>query len=300
MDYLKRSKLISLLLVILIVAGIVFGIIFGFNLGFEYQGGTLIIIDIKADYDVNIITKALRDNGINNAELIKSGSDTFKTVAEICIPGVDYSSTALGDNLVNAMKLTYPSSELKYNDKVVGTSFKSILLNALLSLGIALVIAFVYVALRFKPLSGLAALVIMLLDIFVTVAFVLILGISIGTALIASVLLVAGFSLSNTIALFGSIKEHTKSVAQLRKQLSEIVNSCICLNIRRVIITSLVLLIIVIMMCAIGGAGYRAYALPIGLGVFSSNLTAVFVTGALWSALQGRDKGAKTKDKKAK
>lgn len=297
MDYLKRSKLVSILLAVLVVAGIICGIAFGFKLGFAYEGGTLIIIDLKTDYDVNIVTKALRDNGINNAKVIKSGSDTLKTTADIRISGVDYSTSPLGENILGSIKAVYPGAELKLNDKVEGVSFKSIALNALLSFGIALVVAFIYVALRFRPLGGFTAIIIMLLDILITLSVTLILRISIDTALIASILLVAAFSLSNTIALFDRIKGHTKSAIQSKKQWNEIVNNCICLNIRRVIIMSLVLLVIAVLMCVIGGAGYRAYALPIGLGVLASTVTAVFITGALWAALQGKDKGTKTKVK---
>ena len=79
MDYIKKFKPMACVSAVIILAGLVVGIFTGgLNIGVDFSGGTELTVDLKADYDMRIITDALTANNAVGAQTVRSGSNASK------------------------------------------------------------------------------------------------------------------------------------------------------------------------------------------------------------------------------
>lgn len=68
-----RFKYFAMLPAAILILGIVMTLTMGANLGIDFTGGTTFTIDMGEDFDTADVTKAVKDNGINDAVVLKSG-----------------------------------------------------------------------------------------------------------------------------------------------------------------------------------------------------------------------------------
>ena len=170
---------------------------------------------------------------------------------------------------------------------------KELTRNAVLSVLVACIAMLIYIAIRFEFNFGIAAIVALVHDVLITLAFYAIFDIPVNSSFIAAMLTIIGYSINDTIVVFDRIREDRHNMR--RNTSTEIANASINKTLSRSINTSLTTLII------IGAVNIfvptvREFSLPLLIGIAAGAYSSIFIASPIWVLLQKRNK----KNKKIK
>ncbi|MDD3920066.1 MAG: protein translocase subunit SecF, partial [Eubacteriales bacterium] len=287
MDFVKKFKTMACVSAAIILVGIVVGIFAGgLNVGVDFTGGTLFTIDLKGDYDMSVITNALTANGLGDAQAVRTGaSASSQTLVDIRMKSKndDAAESDARVAVLETVQATYPQAEITAVDRVDGVASKDLVRNAFLSILIASALILVYIWIRFELYSGLAAVLALIHDVVIMLAFTCILRIPVNSPFIAAVLTIVGYSINNTIVVFDRIRENSKSDAAVDKHRVEIVNKSISQTMTRSINTSITTLATIVMLYVLGVESIRQFALPIIIGLLAGTYSSIFLAGPMWA-----------------
>jgi len=288
MGYVKNLKLMALVSGGVLLVGLIFSIIFGgLNMGIDFTGGTIMTLDMKGEFDLRVITRALSENNIAGAQAVRTGvSSSMQTQADIRMQttGNGSEEADLRQSLLESIRRTYPTAEIIAVDSVDGIASIDLIRNALLSVAIASALMLVYIWFRFELLFGVAAVVALLHDVMIMLAFTSILRVPINSPFIAAVLTIIGYSINNTIVVFDRIREYGKSDANMAKHRAEIVDKSIKSTLGRSINTTLTTLLTISMVYLFGVESIREFALPIIIGLLAGAYSSIFLAGPMWAS----------------
>lgn len=167
--------------------------------------------------------------------------------------------------------------------------------DAVIAVVIATICMLVYIWARFKDIRfATSAVVALVHDVLVVLAFYAISKTSIGNTFIACMLTIVGYSINATIVIFDRIRENLKEVPK-NTELSEIVNASITQTLTRSINTSITTFIMVAVLYVLGVTSVREFALPLMVGIVCGAYSSVCITGALWYVMKTKIKGKKAK-----
>lgn len=299
MGYVKNLKLMALVSGGVLLAGLIFSIIFGgLNMGIDFTGGTIMTLDMKGEFDLRVITEALSENNIAGAQAVRTGvSSSMQTQADIRMQttGNGSEEADLRQALLESIRRTYPTAEIIAVDSVDGIASIDLIRNALLSVAIASALMLVYIWFRFELLFGVAAVVALLHDVMIMLAFTSILRVPINSPFIAAVLTIIGYSINNTIVVFDRIREYGKSDANMAKHRAEIVDKSIKSTLGRSINTTLTTLLTISMVYLFGVESIREFALPIIIGLLAGAYSSIFLAGPMWASWHKKLQTAKNR-----
>ena len=155
----------------------------------------------------------------------------------------------------------------------------------------------IYIFIRFRDVKfALAAVVALLHDVLVLLAFYAIARVSVGTTFIACMLTLVGYSINATIVIFDRIRELLKN-ANKKTNITDLVNDAIGSTFTRTINTSLTTFIMLFCLFILGVSSVREFALPLMVGVVVGAYSSVFITSALWYIFGGKKRGVVTETK---
>ena len=111
--------------------------------------------------------------------------------------------------LEREMTAKYPNFRFVSIDHVSAIAGRDLLSNAIKALLIAFVCMLIYIAIRFSPLSGAAALFALVHDILIMCSFMVFFRkfFQVNSPFIAAILTIVGYSINNTIIIFDRIRE---------------------------------------------------------------------------------------------
>ena len=176
--------------------------------------------------------------------------------------------------------------------------------DAILAVVIATICMLLYIWFRFKDIRFAASAVIALLhDVLVVLAFYALAKISVGSTFIACMLTIVGYSINATIVIFDRIRENRKGAGK-NDTLADTVNRSITQTLSRSIFTSLTTFFMVGALYVMGVTSIREFALPLMAGILCGTYSSICLAGALWYVMRtrlaaGEDGGKSAKAKKA-
>lgn len=286
---LKKMLLVSALIVL---AGVIVGIFAGgLNVGVDFTGGTLVTIDLMADYDMGVVEDALDKNGIVDAQAVRTGSTaSSQTMADIRMRSLndDATESELRTNLLETIKQTYPRAEIKQVDRVDGVASASLIQNAVLSILVASALILLYIWLRFELLSGAVAVLALLHDVLIMLAITCILRVPVNVSFIAAILTIVGYSINNTIVIFDRVRENRKRDVHADKHSKEIADKSVAQSFARSINTSITTLLTITMVYILGVESIKQFALPIIVGLIAGTYSSIFLAAPLWATWYDR------------
>ena len=147
-----------------------------------------------------------------------------------------------------------------------------------------------YIWFRFKDIRFASSAVIALLhDVLVVLAFYAVARVSVGNTFIACMLTIVGYSINATIVIFDRIRENLASAGK-KTDLETLVNASITQTLTRSIYTSLTTFIMVFLLFIMGVSSIREFALPLMVGIVCGGYSSVCITGALWYVMKKKFK----------
>lgn len=278
-----EKKIIFIVIsLVIIAAGIVSYFAFGgFNTDIDFAGGTEIVIS-GLKYDEGNITKIFKD--IDKEIEISTIQKTED--------GVMVKTKYLSDKQATLVKDTIPDTnkgaKVLSVDSISPTIGKELWRSAATSIAIAALLMLLYITFRFEVLSGIAAVIALLHDLLIMIAFYVIFRVPVNTSFIAAILTILGYSINATIVIFDRIRENNRMMKKVA--FGEVVNKSIWQTVGRSINTSLTTLFTLVVLYIIGVQSIKEFALPLIVGIVAGTYSSVFISGPVWAMLKGGKK----------
>ncbi len=293
-DFLGKRKICFLVSGVIILAGFaVMGIhsvsgegALAYSL--EFEGGTATTIELNEEMTIEeidaevvpVVAEVTGDNDIQAQKVAGTNQVIIKT-KELDLEAREELNQKLADSFgIDASTITAESISASISDEMRQ--------DAVVAVAIAAVCMLIYIWVRFKDIRFAASAVIALLhDVLVVLAFYAAARISVGNTFIACMLTIVGYSINATIVIFDRIREN---LAQMGKKdsLEELVNRSITQTLTRSIYTSLTTFAMVAVLFVLGVSSIREFALPLMVGIVCGAYSSVCITGALWYLMRKR------------
>ncbi|MCQ4635915.1 protein translocase subunit SecD [Anaerovorax odorimutans] len=288
--FIRHRKIFYIITVAIMLIGLGFGLVRGgLNYGIDFTGGTMIQVDMGKQVPVSDVEKSLKKHKLD-PEIIYSGEGNEEVVIRT-MEALDADQRAevintlkgdfgFEDSDVVAQELFGPSvgKELRNN------AIKAILLSALFML--------IYIRLRFSEWKfGGAALLGVLNDVLILIAFYAIFNVQVNNPFIAGILTVVGYSINDTIVVFDRIRENMKY--SRRGGTEELIDKSITQTLGRSLMTSFTTLVVMIPLFVMTGSAIREFTLPLMVGVLAGACSSITICSPLYYEFSTRGRGSK-------
>lgn len=279
LNVIKKTKMSLILSLAIILAGVVMAVMNGgLNLGIDFTGGSLVTVSFEQEYNTEDISDVLNQANAGEVQIVKS-DDNNAIIRLQSKP--EEEMTEINNKLIDGLKEKgYSKATLAGVDRVGATASRELVMNAFLSVSIACVLILIYVWARFELHSGIAAVLALLHDVAIMIAFVAIFRIPINSSFIAAVLTIVGYSINSTILVFDRLRENKKLYTTMSN--GDLINKSIDDTFWRSVNTSLTTFITVVILYIFGVDSIREFTLPIMVGLIAGAFSSILLAGQWW------------------
>ena len=257
------------------------------NYSLDFMGGTQTTVTFAEDYsierlDAEVVPGIEEITGDANvqAQKVTGGNQVIFKTRTLSVEEREELNTMLEENFT--LDETYPITA----ETISSTISSEAQMDAIVAVAIATVCMLLYIWFRFKDIRfGASAVIALIHDVLVVLAFYAVTRVSVGSTFIACMLTIVGYSINATIVIFDRIRENMKSMTR-RDDLQELVNHSITQTLSRSVFTSLTTFIMVAALYVFGVSSIREFALPLMAGILCGTYSSVCITGALWYVLR--------------
>lgn len=295
-QFLQKRKVFFLISILLILSAPVAMLVFKGTSGealkysLEFKGGTSTNVTFEDDMSIAdidskvtpLVEKVTGDKNVQATKVVGSTQVIIKTVT-LDVEKREALNNALVDEFgVNADEITSESISSTVSSEMRADAVKAVV--------VATVLMLLYIRFRFKDIRFASSAVIALLhDVFVVLAFYAVARVSVGNTFIACMLTIVGYSINATIVIFDRIRENMAG-SRKKEDLETLVNASITQTLTRSIYTSLTTFIMVFLLFVMGVSSIREFALPLMVGIVCGGYSSVCITGALWYVMKTKIK----------
>jgi len=248
----------------------------------EFQGGTATTVEFNEDMTIEqidadvvpVVAEVTGDNDIQTQKVAGTNQVIIKT-KELDLA----SREALNEKLAESFGIEASTITAESISGAISSEVKN---DAVVAVIIATICMLIYIWIRFKDVRfATSAVVALLHDVLVVLAFYAAARVSVGNTFIACMLTIVGYSINATIVIFDRVRENLGEMKK-KDSLEDIVNISITQTLTRSIYTSLTTFIMVAVLYVLGVASIKEFALPLMVGIVCGAYSSVCITGALW------------------
>ncbi len=145
----------------------------------------------------------------------------------------------------------------------------------------------IYVAIRFRLIFAIGALVATFHDIFVVLAMLSFFGYELSLNVVAAILTIAGYSVNDTIVIFDRVRENLRLMR--REPLDKVVNVSVNQTLGRTLITAGTTFLAVLALYVFGGEVLKGFAFAMLVGVITGTYSTIFIAAAIAIILSRRE-----------
>jgi len=181
------------------------------------------------------------------------------------------------ERITNILENYFGAGEVVvHRSDYVGSRFsKNLTDQAGLLMGLTLLLILGYASIRFKPQYAIGAVIGILHDTLVMVAFVVWSGMEFNTTTIAALLTILGYSINNTIVIFDRIRENRRIYPD--EVFVNVLNRSLTETLSRTIITTLTTMLAVLSLIIFTTGSMRDFARALQVGMISGVYTSIFI-----------------------
>ena len=297
-NFVGKRRLCFTLSIILILAGPATMLIHkatggkALNYSLEFSGGTSTNVTFNEDMDIKtidsevtpVVEEVTGDKNVQPTKVVGTNQVIIKT-RELSLDERTELSQKLNEKFgVDESTITAES--------ISSTVSNEMRQDAIIAVIIAAICMLIYIWLRFKDIRfGASAVLALLHDVLIVLAFYAIARISVGNTFIACMLTIIGYSINASIVIFDRIRENLgNSKKHSDEALKEIVNRSITQTLTRSIYTSLTTFITIAALFILGVPSIREFAAPLIVGIVAGAFSSVCISGPLWYILKTKFK----------
>lgn len=303
-NFLGMRKYAYVISAVIIIIGIGSLAVRGLNYGVDFSGGRTYVVRFDQPVVLKDIRNALED------DLEQPEVKTFGPTSQVKIttnkeidnddPSVD---STLQSILFANLKPFYQDQSITYkdfiadtgSDKLIGilssqkvgpTIADDIRNRAVMAIVFALIIIFIYIAIRFKRwqygLGGVISLFhdsIIVISLFSIFYNVLPFNLEIDQTFIAAILTIIGYSINDTVIIFDRVREFVG--LHPKRTLMNNINTGINSTLARTINTSGTTIVVLLMIFIFGGEVIRGFSFALLVGILVGTYSSVFMASPL-------------------
>jgi preprotein translocase subunit SecF len=248
----------------------------GLNLGIDFTGGVVIEAASAKTIDVATLRGQLGQLGFGEVAIQNFGTDKDVLIRVQPSDKTTGQEQVVADKIKAALGTGYTYNRIEaVGPKVSGELFQSGVIATVL----AVLVITAYVAFRFEWQFGIAALAATAHDVFVAVGMYSLLQFDFNLTSIAALLLLAGYSVNDTVVVFDRVRENRRKFKKM--PLGELVNLSTNQTLSRTFLTSFTTALSVIPLILFGGEALFGFAATILWGIIIGTYSSVFVASCL-------------------
>ncbi len=287
--FIKNRKLFYVISTAIIVIGLVFALIGGMNYGIDFTGGTTMQLEMGRQVSIKDIQESVKSFELNPT-IIYAGEGNTQVVIKTIKALENDERTEVIDKLQKDFELKgdFILASEQFGPSV-GNELKR---NALTAIIIASLGMLVYIILRFKSWKyGFSAVVGVIHDVLMVLAFYAIFGYTVNNPFIAAILTLVGYSINDTIVIFDRIRENKKlyqkdgSEAAIDLSLNQTLN--------RTTMTSLTTLVVMVPLLIMVSAAISEFIVPLMVGVIVGCYSSIFICSPLYYDMTVKEEKSK-------
>ena len=256
------------------------------NLGIDFAGGTAVQIKFNEMIPLQEIRQALVDGGITDFDL-----QDLPTENKILVR-IKKSENTLGNlsnEIISVLSNKFSESNLVVDSTTeigpkVGARLRK---DALWAIMAAIIGILIYITIRFQFRFGVGATIATFHDVLAVLSVFYLMDKEINLILVSALLMIAGYSLTDSVVVFDRIRENLRLVR--KKSTTEIVNQSLNEVLSRTVITSLTTFFAAFALYLFGGEVIHDFAFAIMLGIAIGTYSSMFVASPI-VLLMGEEK----------
>lgn len=281
-DIAGRGKIWFILSLIIIIPGLISMATRGLNFGIDFTGGTIIDLKFEQPVEISKIRESLKPFGLDGATIQLSGeSSDVASSTDVMIRTVDLEETQRKE-VMAGIKSEVGNYEVMREEKVGATIGGELIFNAVMALIISWVLIILYIAYRFEFKFGFAAVLALVHDILIVLAFFSFTQKQVDSSFVAALLTIVGYSINDTIVIFDRIRENLKLHFRRGGNIGELVNRSIYQTLTRSLYTVFTCLFTTFALYFFGGETTKDFAFALIVGFTSGCYSSIFIAGPLW------------------
>jgi SecD/SecF fusion protein len=294
-DFIGLRKYFYVISGVILLAGVVSLFVRGLNPGIDFTGGRTFVIQFDKPVTTESIAAKLNVAFGELPQVVTYGSANkvkITTKYKINESGADDEvDTKLYDALKDVVGGNVTKEEFLRNNRISSETVGPVVaadikINAFYAVGIALVLIFFYIFMRFRywqygfgAVMSLAHDTLLVIGVYSIFWGIMPFSMEIDQAFIAAILTVIGFSVNDTVIVFDRLREY---IPLYRKRpLKEVLNMAINSTLSRTINTTLTVILTIVAMFIFGGAVIRGFMFALLVGIGTGVYSSVFVATAL-------------------
>ena len=317
-DILKMRKNAAIVAFGFMIPGLLWLAVRGLNQSIEFTGGTLLELRaISQEIDTEALRSAIRQSGIEGAEITRFGSPDEFIIRARLDPEAEVneeSTQATRAAIEGALETAFgtDSYEIVRTDAIgpkVGGELRQ---KAILAILMGFAAIFLYLSVRMEWRFAIAAVAATIHDILSSLAFVsyfnievtlavatallFIVGYSVNDTIVSlfnvevtlavatALLFIVGYSVNDTIVTFDRVRENLHKFR--RKELLQILNRSINETLPRTVITSGTTIAATMALVLFGPQVLRGFALVMTFGIVTGTFSSIFIASPILLAVE--------------
>jgi len=297
-DMIGKRKYMFILSAALILIGVLFLLINGgFNWDIQFEGGTIIKIEMYDDSYEAVTVESDIENLIGKNVTVQkektfNPDDQSNSIALLSLK-VAKDNTLTSEEInavVDFLTLEYnvkagTQPQIKSVEPFIGVELRN---KALMAAGWAMLLIVIYVGIRFRVMSGVSAalfgIVALVHDALIMLSVYTVFNIPVNEVFVAAILTIIGYSMNDTIVIYDRIREN--SALMHKADLETMVNTSVVQSLPRTIntlVTTLLTITTLFVFATIFNVeSIRQFAFPLIIGLTSGSYSSIFIATPLW------------------
>ena len=256
------------------------------NLGIDFAGGTSVQIKFNQTIPLHEIRQALIDGDVADFDLQDLPTENKVLIR---IKKGEQTLGNLSKKIISVLSMKFSESSLVVDSTTeigpkVGARLRQDAMWAILA---AIIGILIYITFRFQFRFSVGATVATVHDVLAVLGIFYLTGREINLILVSALLMIAGYSLTDSVVVFDRIRENLRFRG--KKSTIEIVNQSLNEVLSRTIITSLTTFFAAFALFLLGGEVIHDFALAIMLGIAIGTYSSMFVASPI-VLLMGEEK----------
>ncbi len=284
---------------LLMVVSVVFPFVKGEEcLSKDFKGGESVTLSIVQDstkhLDVGEIKQIINAVGIEDAsalyqQKVGASEQTLNIECELTkdkSQGEFSNIQKIAEALLGAHPEMFPAGTQSVSEIIVGTQSVGAVVSAqlvkmaIISLVLAVLGIMIYVALRFEFGFGVGAMLSTIHDIVVVTGLYLVCGGQFSASMIAAILMVAGYSINDTIVVFDRIREELGNNPGMK--LRDVIDLSINRTLSRTLMTSVTVFLAAISLAVFGAGDVAEYGKVFIFGVLVGTFSSIYIASPIF------------------
>ncbi len=289
MSVVKHRLLCYIVSGALVVASVVSIAVFGLRLGIDFTGGSILEVTYESAPAIEDVRMAIEGAGFTGGS-VQPANETGVLLRQRTL------SEEQHQQLLTVLETFGDVDELRF-DSIGPVIGQELMRKSLIALVLIFLATILYVAWSFRKAShyvtswkyGCLTVVAAIHDVIIPVGVFAVLGatndVTIGTAFVAALLTILGYSVNDTIVIFDRVREN---VLKGGEAFGEIVDKSIKQTLARSVNTTLTTLLSLVAIFFFGGETTKDFALALMIGIGVGAYSSIFIAAPLLVTWQKR------------